>query len=507
MPEENKSRRIVKNTVMLYARMLIVMIITLFSVRFVLHALGESDYGIYNVVAGVVLSLSFLNGAITSATQRYYSFAIGSKNEDIKNIFSASINIYIIISLIVLILAETIGLWFVNTYLNVPPERMNAVNWIYQFSVISFIVSIMTTPYNSAVIAYEDMNIYAIISIADCLLKFIFVILLYLCVFADKLITYGVMLMVAQILTSITYVVVCKKKYKKLRYVKINDIKLHKSMLSFSWWSMYGSLAGALNNQGNTILLNIFFGPITSAARAISLQVNSAVGTLSHSFLMAVKPPMIKSYAENNYDYLLKVFNFSNKFIFYSVFVVCLPLFMEMNMVLEIWLKREISSETVIFTRLILIYTIVATLNTPITTIMQASGHVKKYHLYVESFTLLSMPLTYLFFKLGFASYSTYIVMIAVFIAAHFIRLIMMKKEIQFFSIRSYCFKFVLPAVVIAFLSYIVLQLFCSFVAPSFIRLLLTVIISCIIVLTLAYTCALNKEEKEFLLRFLKIKK
>lgn len=507
MSSENRTNRIVKNTVLLYIRLLIVMFITLFSVRFVLNALGEEDYGIYNVVAGIIVSLGVLSGAVTTATQRFYSFSLGSNAKDIGKIFSVTINIYIILSIIILILGETLGLWFINTQLNIPTERMVAVNWIYQFSVVSFIFSLLTTPYTSAVIAYEDMNIFAIISVADCLLKFILIVILYLNAFSDKLIIYGAILLISQVLGTLAYFIVCHKRYPDLRYQRTKDIPLHKSILSFSWWSMYGSLAGMLNNQGNTILLNIFFGPLTSAARAISLQVSSAVSTFASNFITALKPPLVKSYAEQNYEYLLKLFTFSNKFVFYSMVAVCLPVFMEMDLLLELWLKKPISSETIIFTRLILIYSIVAVMNCPITLIMQASGHVKKYHLYVESFTLLSMPLTYILFKLDFPSYYTYIVMIIVFVAAHLIRLLMLKKEMSLFSIRGYIFRFCLPGLIITIVSYLILHLFCSYYPSSILRLFLTVIISCVIVFSATYFCALNKYERDFLLRFLKIKK
>jgi len=327
----SKTKRIAKNTTFLSIRMIIVMIINLYCVRLVLNALGVVDYGIYNVVAGVVTTLSFLNNVLASSTQRFYSIAIGEKNKlQFKKIFSASLNIYVVLSIIVLVLGETVGLWFINNQLVIPHARMVAVNYIYQFSILSFIFTILQVPFLSAIISHEDVQIYAIINICEWVLKLASALLLFIIPF-DKLILYSFFLFIIPLLVLISYFLISKHKYEECHYASFKEKKIYKDLLSFSGWSLYGSVASVGMNQVNTILVNIFFGPLVNTARAIALQINSALNSFTSNILMPLRPPMIKSFAENDYEYLNKIFNISNKFIYYFLLMLCIPIMFEMG--------------------------------------------------------------------------------------------------------------------------------------------------------------------------------
>jgi O-antigen/teichoic acid export membrane protein len=478
--------------------MMIVMIINLYTVRLVLNALGAEDYGINNVVAGVITMLMSVSSVLSTATQRYYSYFLGENNLNrLRNIFSTSINIYALLSIIVIILGETVGLWFVNTQLVIPDDRMNAANWIYQFSMFSFIFTFIQVPYSAATIAHEDMGIFAIISTTESVLKLISVFLIFV-IPLDGLIIYGATLFIISTLVLLTYIIIGHNKYPECRYLKPTEKFLFKELLSFSGWSLFGSVAGVGMSQVNTILVNIFFGPLVNAARAISFQFNMAVSSFSSSFLMAIRPPMVKSYAEESYLYLNKIFNLSNKFIYYSLLMICLPLMFEMETVLVLWLKTN-DPQTILFSRLILVYALIMSLNNPISIIIQATGHVKEYHIPVETFTLLCVPATYILFKLGYPAYSTYIVMIIAAVSSHVVRLICLKKYYKPFSYSEYVKSFLLPAFTIT----IVATLFVFFIHNSILntslRISAVVIFSVVCVSAFALLIGLSKTEKVIL--------
>ena len=494
----HNTKRIANNTTLLYFRMLVVMGINLYSVRLLLNALGVEDYGIYDVVAGVITVLSSVSSVLQTATLRFYSYALGQNNfERLQKIFSTSIYIYVLLSIIVFILGETIGLWFVNTQLNIPHERMSAANWIYQFSIFSFMSVIIQVPFSSAVIAHEDMSIFAKISIAESFIK-LMAILLILVIPLDKLIIYGAALFLIYTLVLISYIRIGYIKYAECRYKKPTERLLFKELLSFSGWSLFGSVAGVGMSQVNTILVNIFFGPVINASRAISFQINMALSSFTGSFIMAIRTPMIKSYAEGSYSYLNKLFNISNKLIYYCLLMVCIPLMIEMENILFFWLKTT-DPNTVLFSRLILVYAIIMSLNNPISIIIQATGHIKEYHISVEIFTLLCVPATYILFKLGYPAYTTYIVMIIASIASHIVRLICLKKFYKPFSFLEYIKSFLLPAFVITLFSSFFVFLIHKSITDTFFRVTAVGFISFLIVTLFVMLIGLSKSEKDII--------
>lgn len=445
-------KKIAKNTLLLFVRMFILMLINLYAVRLLLRALGEEDYGIFNVVAGVVTMLSCLSTVLALATQRFYSDADGRKDQKrLREIFSASMNLNFGLSLIILVVFETIGLWFMNTYLNIPNDRMFATQFVYQFAIFTFINSILQIPYMAAVIAHENMGIYTVVSTIECLLKLTVVSLL---AFAsvDGLIFYSAGLLLVSILVFLIYAITANRKYAECHYNKVKEKSLYKEFTSFSGWTLFGSVAGIGMIQGNTILLNLFFGPIINAAFAIALQINNAFTALCNSVVMALRPAMIRSYASNDREYLQQLFNTSNKFLFFILIAIGVPLISEMYDILNIWLG-DFSEEMVLFSRMMIIYVIILAMHNPITTIMHASGKVKYYHLVSESVMMLCFPLSLVLFLLDMPSYIILVSMISVCTIAHVVRMFCLKHYHKDFSINRYILSFVIPSVVITILT------------------------------------------------------
>ena len=340
MSEQNTTKRIAKNTLMLYFRQILIMVVSLYTVRVVLNTLGAEDYGIYNVVAGVVTMFSFLSSSMATASQRYFSFALGENdNEKLKKYFSMSFTIYCLIALIVLVLAETVGLWFVVNKLVVPMERKDAAFWIYQASVFSMIFTILTAPFMASIIAHEDMNIYAYVSIIEVVLKLGIVFLLPL--FAiDKLIFYGLLMAVVVFINTAIYRTICVKKYSECKFSFFWEKDLFKELISYTGWNMFGAAVGVFKYQVVNIILNQFFNPIVNTARGIAQQVNSAVNSFAQNFSTAVRPQIIKTYASGEKDKMLQLMFRSCKATFLLMYVFALPLILEMPYVLKLWLKN-----------------------------------------------------------------------------------------------------------------------------------------------------------------------
>jgi len=489
------SKRLAKNSFLLYIRMIIVMIINLYVVRVVLKSLGVEDFGIYDVVSGIVTLLISLSNVFSTATQRFYSSYIGEdKVKNLTSIFSASINIYLILSIIAVLLGETIGLWFINTKLVIPYDRIVAANWIYQFSIFSLILTFLQIPYLAAMIANENLGVFALISTSESILKLVTVLLIFN-INGDGLVIYGLTLFLISIIVFFFYVIIGHMKYEECRYHRKVEKNLLKEMISFSGWSLFGSVAGVSINQVITILINIFFGPSVNAARAISIQFSLALTSLTSSFLLAVRPQMIKSYAEGSFLYLNKLFNLSNKLIYFSLLIVCLPLIFEMNIILFFWLNY-VDPQTALFSKLILVYALIMSLNNPISIIIQATGHVKEYHIAVEAITLLCAPVTFFLFKLGYPAYSTYAVMIIATILAHGVRLILLEKFYPAFNFSHYIKSFLLPATLITGISAFLIFLFSNIDINPLLRLLLEFVISILTITILLYFLGLSKAEK-----------
>lgn len=392
MNNTTNNKRIAKNTMMLYVRMLVLMVISLFTSRVVLDILGVDDFGIYNLVGGIIVLFSFINSAMVSSTQRYLNYEMGQGNEEgLRKVFSMSLNCHLLIILAVIVLGETIGLWFLNTYLNIPEDRMVAANWIYQFSIFSACLGIFYSPYNAAIIAYENMSIYAYVSIIEAILKLVIVYVIVVFSF-DKLILYGILMLLVNAIVTIIYVVYCIKKFTICHYLRFWDKGVFKDLMSFSGWSLFGSLANLGASQGINIILNLFWSVAINAAMGIANQVNSAIYRFVSSFTLAYNPQIVKSYSSGEREeFLLLIFRMS-RFTYYLMLVLCVPVLICCKDILNIWLV-EVPEHAVQFCQLAICFSMIDAMAAPAYMAIQAQGNIKVYQIWLSIYRLGVLPI------------------------------------------------------------------------------------------------------------------
>ena len=441
------NKRIAKNTLMLYIRMLFMMGVSLFTSRVILETLGIEDFGIYSVVGGIITMFAFINGGMVSATQRFITFEIGKGDmEKLKSVFSTSLQIHALISLIIIILGETVGFWFLYEKMVIPESRMNAAMWVYQCSIIACVVNIMSIPYNADIVAHEKMSAFAYISIVEVSLKLIIVYLLLLSSW-DKLIIYAILLLLVQVSTRFVYSHYCHKHFEETRYKHQINKTLLFEMTSFAGWSFWGSISVVLYTQGLNMLLNVFFGPVVNAARGIAVQVQSAVQQFTTNFQMALNPQITKNYAVGDLSQMHSLMFRSARFSFFLLFFLTLPLLIETNFVLTIWLKN-VPENTVVFTQLMIAISLIYTIANPCVVANQATGKVKVYQAVVGGILLLIVPVSYVALKMGAPAYSVFIVHFCVECLAQLARMIMLRKMIQL-PLSAYLVKIYVPVILV----------------------------------------------------------
>ena len=487
--------RIAKNTLMLYFRQILIMLVSLYTVRVILETLGAEDYGIYNVVAGVVTMFSFLSNSMATASQRYFSFELGRGDlEQLEKVFSLSLLIYVLIVVLVLLLAETAGLWFVNNKLVIPPERKIPALWVYQFSIAAFLFTILTSPYMAMIIAHENMNIYAYVSIVEVSLKLIIVFVLHFIAW-DKLALYGLLMLAVAVINTAIYRIVCMKKYRECSFSFYWNKDLFKEIAGYSGWNMFGATAGIFKNQLVNILLNQFFNPVVAAARVIATQVDNAVMSFSQNFSTAMRPQIIKSYAAGEKEKMLSLMFHGSKGTYLLVYLFALPLALEMPMVLGLWLKNP-PEYAVLFTRLMLVDVLVTSLSYPIMTAAQATGKMKMYQSVVGGILLLNVPFSWMALKMGFPAYSVLIIAIGIVFISTIARLLLLKRLVDY-SIRRFFKTVLIPIFVISIVAAILPIIICYFLEQNLLRLLIVTGISVISVGIISYCIGLNREERQ----------
>ena len=424
------NKRIAKNTLVLYVRMLFTMGISLFTSRVILQTLGVEDYGISSVVGGVISMFTFINAAMVSSTQRYLNFELvrGDANQ-LRSVFSTSLQIHALIALAIIVLSETVGLWFLNEKLVIPEARMTAAMWVYQCSILSCAVSIMSTPYNAVIVAHEKMSAFAYISILDVSLKLLVVYLLVVLPF-DKLIILSILTLLVQLFIRYIYTLYCHRHFPESYFQFRFNKTLFKEMFGFAGWSFWGNLAAILYTQGLNMMLNIFFGPIVNAARGIAVQVQSAVQQFVGGFQTALNPQITKNYASNNLPQMHSLMFRSARFSFLLLFFLSLPVLMETNFILTLWLKT-VPDDAVIFTQIMICISLIYTTANPCVIANQATGKVKIYQMVVGGILLLILPISYVVLKLGAPAYSVFIVHFCIESVAQFSRMYMLRKLIH----------------------------------------------------------------------------
>lgn len=397
------NRRIAKNTLALYVRMGVTMLVSLFTSRVVLQTLGVEDFGIYNVVGGVVVLFSFLNAAMSSATQRFLNFELGRGNvAQVGRVFSMSMSVHFAIAGAVLLLAETLGLWFLNAQLNIPAERMAAANWVYQFSVASTLLGIMLVPYNATIIAYERLTFYAWASIATTFLRLGIVYLLVIGN-ADKLVLYAALTFAVGVLMQVVHVAYCRRAFPRTAiYRPFRDKKLFRELVSFSGWSLFGGVANMANSQGINMVMNIFCGVGVNAAMGIANQVNAAVYQFVGNFQTAFNPQIVKLYSAGERDAFIRLIFRTSKFSYYMMFFLAFPLMLNADFVLSVWLGN-VPEYAADFARWTLAFMLVEALSGPLWMSVQATGKIRNYQMIVSAFIFTNLPLCVLLLWCGFS--------------------------------------------------------------------------------------------------------
>ena len=490
------NKRIAKNTLLLYVRMLFMMAISLYTSRIVLNTLGVEDYGIYNVVGGVVAMFGFINGSMSSATQRYITFALGKGNfERLQKVFSITIQIHVLIAVIIVVLGETVGLWFMYEKMQIPTARMDAAFWVLQCSILSTVVMIVSVPYNADIIAHEKMSAFAYISILEAVLKLAIVYIL-LIGSLDKLILYAVLLLTVQILIRFCYSIYCNKHFKETIYKHVWDKSLFKEMTGFAGWNMFGNLSGVLYGQGLNMLLNVFFGPVVNAARAVAVQVQNAIQQFVANFQMALNPQITKTYAKGETIEMHKLIFRSARFSFYLLFMLSLPVLFETDFLLTFWLKT-VPENTVIFLRIMICTSLIYSLANPLIVANQATGKVKKYQSVCGTILLLILPISYLILKLGFPAYSVFIVHFVMECIAQFARMIMLRPLIGI-RIIEYIRHIYLPVSFVVLLSIIIPIFVFNNLNAGVLRFLIVCCVCVMSVVFVVYAIGLSKSERAF---------
>ena len=503
------NKRIAKNTLVLYVRMLFTMGISLFTSRVILQTLGVEDYGISSVVGGVISMFTFINAAMVSSTQRYLNFELvrGDANQ-LRSVFSTSLQIHALIALAIIVLSETVGLWFLNEKLVIPEARMTAAMWVYQCSILSCAVSIMSTPYNAVIVAHEKMSAFAYISILDVSLKLLVVYLLVVLPF-DKLIILSILNLLVQLFIRYIYTLYCHRHFPESYFQFWFNKTLFKEMFGFAGWSFWGNLAAILYTQGLNMMLNIFFGPIVNAARGIAVQVQSAVQQFVGGFQTALNPQITKNYASNNLPQMHSLMFRSARFSFLLLFFLSLPVLMETNFILTLWLKT-VPDDAVIFTQIMICISLIYTTANPCIIANQATGKVKIYQMVVGGILLLILPISYVVLKLGAPAYSVFIVHFCIESLAQFSRMYMLRKLIHL-PLWQYMKNIYIPIVSTVVIAIILPLVVRMQVAEGWLR-FLAVGFTCVLsVGASSYFIGFTKQERVFFLdkslRLLRIKR
>jgi len=493
------SKRIAKNTLYLYFRTFFVMAVTIFTSRVILDVLGVEDFGIYNVVGGFVSFFAVLSGTLTAASQRFFSFELGKSDPHLNRVFSTAVSIHICLAIILFFLMETVGVWFLNSKMNINPSRLYAANWVFQCSVFTFCVNLISIPYNAAIIAHERMSAFAYISIFEVLAKLCLVYILYF-IRIDSLILYAILMLLVALSLRIIYTFYCRRNFEECHYIFFVDRDILKNMLGFSGWNFFGSTAGILNTQGINLLINIFFGVTFNAARGVATQVDAAINSFVSNFMTALNPQITKSYASENYEYLNLLIVRGTKFAFCLFFLVALPFFLNIEYILQIWLTK-VPCQAATFVRLAIVYTLFQTLSQCLYISMLATGNIKKYQIIVGSLSIMAFPLAFLFFKFGLPASFGYIASIIMSLICLLARIFLLKEMIPNFSIIGFISKVicrlfvtVCPIIFIVFLAYK-----CYLISDGLVGLLISSLLSIVITLISIYLIGFTKEEKDIL--------
>lgn len=503
MPSNSSNtKRIAKNTIVLYLRMFLMLAINLFTSRVILKTLGVSDYGIYSAVGGIVSMFTLVSGALTNSVTRFLTFELGKGDpERISRVFSTSINVMLILGFVILIIGDPIGIWFLNNKMDIPTGRMIAANWVLQCAILTFLINLISIPFNATIIAHEKMSVFAFISIIDAILKLLIVYALYITHF-DRLIIYAVLLLLVACTIRFIYSVYCHRHFQECKYRRVHDKELLKSMTSFAGWNFFGYGAKVVNDQGINLLMNVFFGVTVNAARGVAVQVKSAVTHFVTNFTMALNPQITKSYAAGDLSYMHSLIFRGAKFSYFLMLFFVIPLCLETELVLKLWLSI-VPPHAVTFVQLTLIAATINVINDSIIKGLHATGKIKKYMIIVGTIEVLNFPFTYFAFRMGAAPEVSYYIFIGIYGCLAFLRVFLVKDliSLRFFDyfkqVFVRCFIVTVPSLIIPF--YLSLQM-----EDTILRLAVIVIVSMISTALSVYCFGLTRREREAIMKYLR---
>lgn len=510
MTEQNaqKTKRIAKNTLMLYVRMLFGMLVSLFTSRVVLQALGVEDYGIYNVVGGVVAMFSMISNSLSSSVSRFLTFELGKGDmEGLKRVFSTSLTIQVVLAVIIVLLSETIGLWFLNTHMTIPANRLYAANWVFHASVFTFVISLLSVPFSASIVSHEKMSAFAYIGILDIILRLLIVLFIaYSGLVFDRLIVYALLLVGVVCIMQAIYWNYCTRHFEECKFRLSFDAGYWREMSSFAGWNFIGGSASLLKDQGVNILLNLFIGPVINAARGIANTVNNVLVSFSNNFMTALNPQITKSYAAGDYGYTISLVERGSRFSYYILLLFALPMLFEVEFVLTLWLKHY-PEHTTNFVRLILLVTMCDILSNTLIHLKAATGDVRNYQLVVGGMFLMNFPLSYICLKVGFPPESTLIVALFVAVSCLFLRLMFLRK-IPGFSMKRYLIRVCGNILVVTFISMILPLLLYMQMPDGVVRFLLICVLTTLCSSTVIYFVGCTKNEQKFIRdKILQVKK
>lgn len=497
-------KRIVRNTVMLYIRMIFLMLISLYTSRLMLQILGIENYGLYNVVAGIIVLFSFLNVALTGATQRFLSFSLGIHNEmHTNNIFCTSVNLHFIIGIVVLVLSETVGLWFFYNALNIPTGRENAALWAYQFAVLTAVLSILRVPYSSLIVSYERMDCFAYFSIIEAILKILPIIILPLFMY-DRLIMYSILLTFVNGLILLLFIFYCKRTFVASRYRYIFDKKVFVEMFNYSGWALLGGSANLARGQGVNILFNLFGGVIVNAAMGISNQVNGAVSGFMSNFAMAYTPQIIKYYAEGDYVSFHKLVSVSSKYSFVLMTFITIPIICNIDDILYLWLGSY-PMYTTNFCICIFVATLIDAFSAPLWGAIGAVGRMKTYQILMSVIGLMILPYSYVLLSYGFSPVYCIMGNIFVNLGLLLVRVILLKRY-SGFSQKQYILKVLVRGLLFFSISFALSKLISPTIPNKFLMVVFSTFISIIINISMCCLIYLSKDERQTFIQYIKKK-
>lgn len=491
----SNNKRIAKNTIMLYIRMFISMVVGLYTSRVVLATLGVEDYGIYGVVGGVVGMMGFLNASMSGATSRFLTFELGKGDKErLAKTFSSALIVHIAIAIIVFILAETVGLWFLCNKLNIPEGRMEAAHWVYQFSILATMLSITQVPYNATIIAHEKMDVYAYMEILNVSLKLLIVYLLCIGNF-DKLILYASLMLAVSILIMMVYRIYAIRHFPEAHFHWIWDKTYLRPLLSFSGWDLYGNACVIARQQGTNFLINIFYGVVYNAASGIATTVQGTISGLAFNIILAFRPQIIKQYAKGNVEDMSKLVG--NAVCFTTILFGCMsiPLILETHYIMKAWLG-VIPEKSEIFCQILLIASFLGLLNNIWNTCIHATGKIKEISIFSGTFFLISLPIIYVVFQFKAPVESAYLVFILSIVFVNVSNLLIIKKKIPKLKL-NFVFLNYIKVIIVLMASYYITSLFKAQMQETFIRLLVNCFICWIIIFASSFIFILNKKQKK----------